>query len=57
MLKELNERETVINTEKHQLEEECQEHIKQRTKLELDIKDLENIASDDANTKVGSGLC
>nr|QIC49990.1 structural maintenance of chromosomes protein 3 [Actinia equina] len=51
VLKELSERETIINTEKHQLEEECQEHFKQRTKLELDIKDLENIASDDATTK------
>ena len=36
-----------MNTEKHQLEEECSEYIKRRTKLELDIKDLEHSTSDD----------
>ncbi|KXJ23506.1 structural maintenance of chromosomes protein 3 [Exaiptasia diaphana] len=46
-LKELIERESVMNTEKQQLEDECSDHIKRRTKLELDIKDLENSATDD----------
>lgn len=41
-----------MNTEKQQLEDECSEHIKRRTKLELDIKDLEHSATDDDAMKV-----
>ena len=43
-----------MNTEKNQLEDECSEYLKRRTKLELDIKDLENSASDDDAMKVGN---
>ncbi|XP_032229709.1 structural maintenance of chromosomes protein 3 [Nematostella vectensis] len=50
-IRDLGEKENVLTSEKKQLEEECQENIKQRTKLELDIKDLETSASDDATTK------
>lgn len=40
------------SSERQQLDEECQDHIKQRTKLELDIKDLESNVREDSTLKV-----
>ena len=38
--------------EKKQLEDERQEHIKQRAKMELDLKDLEISVNEDKASKV-----
>ena len=43
---------TAANSERRQLDEECQDHIKERTKLELDIKDLERTVREDSALKV-----
>lgn len=51
-LREVMDRITAANSERHQLDEECQDHIKQRTKLELDIKDLERNVREDSALKV-----
>ena len=41
-----------LQTEKQQLAEDDQEMIKQRAKLEFDVKDLEESLMDDGNSKV-----
>lgn len=46
------DRMTAANSERQQLDEECQEQVKQRTKLELDIKDLERNVREDSAQKV-----
>ena len=51
-----------VGSEKHQLQDEDQEHIKRRAKLEFDVKDLEEGVVDDQRAKVfntlcGSGMC
>ena len=46
-----------LQTEKQQLAEDDQEMIKQRAKLEFDVKDLEESLMDDGNSKVGITLC
>ena len=46
------DRMTAANSERRQLDEECQDHIKERTKLELDIKDLERTVREDSAFKV-----
>ena len=50
------DRMTAANSERQQLDEECQEQVKQRTKLELDIKDLERNVREDSAQKVISSL-
>ena len=40
-------------TERDQLSEDRQLQIRQRAKLELDLKDLDEICNDDLATKVG----
>ena len=50
--KDVNDRLSTINSDKRQLEKEKQEQIKRRTKLELDIKDLQEVAAEDASSKV-----
>ena len=44
-------------SESRQLDEECQDHIKERTKLELDIKDLERTVREDSTLKVNHQKC
>lgn len=51
-LREVMDRMTAANSERQQLDEECQEQVKQRTKLELDIKDLERNVREDSAQKV-----
>ena len=51
-LREVMDRITAAKSERQQLDEECQDHIKQRTKLELDIKDLERNVREDSALKV-----
>ncbi|KAJ7385638.1 Structural maintenance of chromosomes protein 3 [Desmophyllum pertusum] len=51
-LREVMDRMTDANSERQQLDEECQDHVKQRTKLELDIKDLERNVKEDSTLKV-----
>ena len=51
-LKELMEHSSVVSSEKRQFQEECQQLIQQRTKLELDIKDLQTSVTEDATSKV-----
>lgn len=41
-----------LKEEKHQLEDEMQEHIKQRAKMELHVKDLEQNVTDNSTSKV-----
>ena len=41
-----------LQTEKQQLVEDDQEMIKQRAKLEFDVKDLEESLADDGKAKV-----
>ena len=43
---------TEATSERRQLDEECQDYIKERTKLELDIKDLERNVREDSSLKV-----
>lgn len=55
MEKQLKELSTALQSstsEKKQLEEERQEHIKQRAKMELDLKDLEIGVNEDKASKV-----
>ncbi|KAL9982920.1 hypothetical protein ACROYT_G005035 [Oculina patagonica] len=51
-LREVMDRMTAAKSERQQLDEECQDHIKQRTKLELDIKDLERNVREDSTLKI-----
>lgn len=44
-------------SERRLLDEECQDHIKERTKLELDIKDLERTVREDSTLKVNYPKC
>lgn len=55
MEKQLKELSTALqssSSEKKQLEDERQEHIKQRAKMELDLKDLEVSVNEDKASKV-----
>ena len=51
-LKELSVTLQTLQSEKQQLAEDDQEMIKQRAKLEFDVKDLEESLVDDRNSKV-----
>ena len=44
-------------TERDQLSDDRQYQIKQRTKLELDMKDLKDIVDDDSSVKVSPANC
>lgn len=55
-LREVMDRTTAANSERQQLDEECQEEVKQRTKLELDIKDLERNVREDSAQKVNATI-
>ena len=46
-----------LMSEKHQLQDEDQELIKRRAKLEFDVKDLEEGVVDDQKAKVSVVLC
>jgi len=55
--KQLKELSTALHScrgEKKQLEDERQEHIKQRAKMELDLKDLEDSVNEDKASKVST---
>ena len=41
-----------LSSERKQLQEEHQEHVKQRARMELNVKDLEQNVQDDQNMKV-----
>lgn len=51
-MKELSTALQSSTSEKKQLEDERQEHIKQRAKMELDLKDLEVSVNEDKASKV-----
>ena len=51
-LREVMDRMTAANSERRLLDDECQDQIKERTKLELDIKDLERTVREDSALKV-----
>ena len=51
-LKELSTALHSCRSEKKQLEDERQEHIKQRAKMELDLNDLEVSVNEDKTSKV-----
>ena len=53
-LKELEGQKTAAASEKQQLQDECQQLIQRKTKLELDIRDLETSVTEDASAKVTS---
>lgn len=50
-IKEITDKHSVLKLEKKQLDEERQEQLKQRTKLELNVKDLEDGVKEDAHLK------
>ena len=47
MLKDVQEKCLILNIEKQQLNDDRHNHVKLRTKLELDIKDLEDGVKED----------
>ena len=51
-VKELNVTLQTLQSEKQQLTEDDQEMIKQRAKLEFDVKDLEESLENDVNSRV-----
>ena len=53
-MKELNVTLQTLQAERQQLEEDDQEMIRQRAKLEFDVKDLEESLVDDGKSKVQS---
>lgn len=51
-LREVMDRMTAANSERRLLDDECQDQIKERTKLELHIKDLERTVREDSALKL-----
>ena len=51
-IKELSDQKNVTEIDKQQVTDEKSELIKCKTKLELDIRDLEEGVNDDVNTRV-----
>ena len=51
-IKDLSDQKNVTEVDKQQVMDEKGELIKSKTKLELDIRDLEEGVSDDVNTRV-----
>ena len=51
-LREYSDSLASLSSERKQLQEEHQEHVKQRARMELNVKDLEQNVQDDQSTKV-----